>query len=325
MENIPINPHDKFFKDMLSDIDNAKSFFKDYLPPDILKAIDLNTLRICKDSFIEKDLKEFFSDILYEVSITDKKNYLYLLFEHKSGLEKQIHLQLLQYMIKIWRLHIKQKGFPLPVIIPLVLYHGNQKWNVPIDFGGLFDVKKGFKAYLPDFDYILYDLSKYTDEDIKGEVILKAALMLFKYIKKPELIKKSVEIFLLLNSIMESEKGLEALETFFRYIFYAGDMPVEKLKKIAAENLHNKGEEAIMTLAERLINQGKDEGIKQGLSQGLSQGLQKAIINTLEARFNLIDNRIIQTINSITDPQRLNVITRHAALVNSPDELNFIL
>ena len=174
MKDALANPHDKFFKDILSDIKNAKSFFKEYLPPDIIQSINLDTLCIQKDSFIEKDFKEFFSDMLYTVSIEGKKSYIYFLLEHKSGFDKNTPLQLLQYMIKIWQLHLKQKGFPLPVVIPLVLYHGDDIWRLKTNFIGLFDnTAIQFKNYLPNFNYILYDLSKYTDEDIKGEVILK--------------------------------------------------------------------------------------------------------------------------------------------------------
>jgi predicted transposase YdaD len=36
----------------------------------VLKLVDLNTLEISKDSFIEKDLAEYHSDILYKVKLT---------------------------------------------------------------------------------------------------------------------------------------------------------------------------------------------------------------------------------------------------------------
>ena len=43
---------------------------------------------------------------------------VYLLFEHKSYHDKYVHLQILEYMVKIWRLHIKQhkgKSVNLPI------------------------------------------------------------------------------------------------------------------------------------------------------------------------------------------------------------------
>lgn len=75
----------------------------------VLKLVDLNTLEISKDSFIEKDLAEYHSDILYKVKLTNgSQGFIYVLFEHKSYYDRFVHLQLLEYMVKIWRLYIKQ-------------------------------------------------------------------------------------------------------------------------------------------------------------------------------------------------------------------------
>jgi len=71
--------------------------------------MDLESLEICKDSFIEKDLRDYFSDMLYKVNLSGSPAYVYILFEHKSYYDKYVHLQLLEYMVKIWRLFLKQQ------------------------------------------------------------------------------------------------------------------------------------------------------------------------------------------------------------------------
>jgi predicted transposase/invertase (TIGR01784 family) len=61
------NPHDKLFKQIWSDRETAPDFLANYLPQDISSLMDLKTLEICKDSFVDKHLKEHFSDLLYMV------------------------------------------------------------------------------------------------------------------------------------------------------------------------------------------------------------------------------------------------------------------
>ena len=120
-----VNPHDKLFRETWSDLATAKSFLRDYLPKEVLAHIALDTLEICKDSFVEKDLKEFYFDLLYKVELAGACSYIYILFEHKSYQDKRAPLQLLEYMLKIWRLFLKQNSAErLPIVIPLVLYHG---------------------------------------------------------------------------------------------------------------------------------------------------------------------------------------------------------
>ena len=117
-----INPHDKLFRKTYGDKENARSFLTNYLPGQVLKLVDLSTLEISKDSFIEKDLADYYSDMLYQVMLKDgSAGFIYLLFEHKSYYDKYVHLQLLEYMVKIWRLYIKQhKGKGKSVKLPTV-------------------------------------------------------------------------------------------------------------------------------------------------------------------------------------------------------------
>ena len=126
------SPYDKLFRENYKDPDNARSLISNGLPQRVVKLMDLSTLEICKDSFIEKDLSDYYSDMLYRVKFRDgSAGSVYVLFEHKSYYDKYVHLQLLEYMVKIWRLHIKQnKEEPagLPIVIPLLICHGRREW-----------------------------------------------------------------------------------------------------------------------------------------------------------------------------------------------------
>ncbi|MBN1981732.1 MAG: Rpn family recombination-promoting nuclease/putative transposase [Chitinivibrionales bacterium] len=67
-----INPHDKFFKESFGRTEIAQSFIQEYLPHDLIKTMKINTLEITKDTFIDKELQEHFSDILYRVKIAGR-------------------------------------------------------------------------------------------------------------------------------------------------------------------------------------------------------------------------------------------------------------
>lgn len=48
------NPHDKLFKETMSDIEVAKDFFLNYFPGEILNKIELSNVQLVKDSYVEK-------------------------------------------------------------------------------------------------------------------------------------------------------------------------------------------------------------------------------------------------------------------------------
>jgi hypothetical protein len=160
----------------------------------------------------------------------------------------------LNFMVKIWHLHLEQEGFPLPVIIPVVLYHGSQRWTIGSEFLSLLDDSaKELKEYCPNFSYILNELSEYTDDQIKGKVLARGALLLFKYVFQPGYEEKIPEILRLIFSVIDKETGLEAIESLLRYIFSTTEKSEEELKEIASKCLPETEENIIMKLAERLV------------------------------------------------------------------------
>ena len=148
------NVHDKFFQETFTREEIAKSFMKSYLPKSVLAKIDLDKLTIVKDTFIDKELREHFSDILYIVRYRDSELYIYLLFEHKSYPEPMVGLQILRYMVRIWEQYLKKhpKAKKVPAIFPIVFYHGRTKWNVPENFQSIvenYDGSDELCKYMP--------------------------------------------------------------------------------------------------------------------------------------------------------------------------------
>ncbi|MDX9965118.1 Rpn family recombination-promoting nuclease/putative transposase [Desulfobacter postgatei] len=168
-------------------------------------------------------------------------------------------------MIKIWRLGFKQsKALKLPIVIPLVLYHGTQKWTVDRRFSSLFEgpVDK-LAGYTPDFEFILYDLSQYTDDQIKGTIMARVAMLLLKHIFEPDIADLLPNIFMLLKDLSEQETGLKYFESLIRYLFSNVEgITTEKIHAIVSNTLSEEKGGIIMTLAEKLIKEGHAQGLE---------------------------------------------------------------
>ena len=306
------NPHDALFKETLSDRKIARSFFETYLPPDLLGHIDLEGLEICKESFVEEELREVRCDLLYRTAIDGKPGYLYFLFEHKSYADPDVALQLLGYMSRIWGLHRKQQGGgSLPVIVPLVLYHGRDTWNAGEDLIGRFDnPPPSTLRYIPNFQFVLIDLSRFSDEEIRGEIMLRATMMLFKYAFRPDYQEKLPGILSLLRKLMDQETGMQYLEAVIRYVLSTLEgTEVDTLKQMVDERLSaEKGEFVMTTIAEALFNKGVQQGIQQGILQGKLEGLYNAIEFGLEIRYGTQALEMMEGIRKITEMDRLSAI-----------------
>lgn len=277
------NPHDKLFRETWSNLENARSFLHHYLPHHVLRLMDLDTLEISKDSFVEKELSDYYSDMLYKVMLSGNPGFVHVLFEHKSYYDKHVHLQILEYMVKIWRLFIKQKKKKeaLPIVIPLLICHGKRSW--PEDKVRLSSFLSGpvdeLSGYIPDFGFHLHDLTRFTDKDIKGTVMARVVLLLFKHVFDPDLQKKLPAILSLMKSLMEKETGLQYLETVLRYLFNTmDDISAEAIREVAEQALSAKEGAYIMTLAERLRKEGEIRGEIRGKLQGLTDAIELGMI-----------------------------------------------
>ena len=317
------NPHDRFFKEVISREDVARDFVLHYLPADIVDFLDVDSLEIRKDTFVDKDLMEHFSDLLYAVNLKSKgPAYVYLLFEHKSFSDPLTSLHLMRYMVRIWEQALKQgEARPLPPIIPVVIYHGRVKWKAGLEFCNLFDLPKGLENLVPNFRYLLCDLSHYSDEDIKGAVMLRAAFLLLKHIFSEDLGERLPEILKLLSNLVKKRSGSDYLETILRYVASGSDkITKEDIENAVRDVLKEKGDNIMPTVAEQWIEQGIQQGMQQGMQQGFLQALRGALIEVLEDRFETVPQTFIKSLREINDPDVLKSLHKKALRMRSLKE-----
>ena len=74
--------HDQLFKKAMENPMVAKDFLNTHLPDHIKSIIDLSTIKIEKETFIEKSLQNSACDVLFSVKFNNNKGYIYTLIEH---------------------------------------------------------------------------------------------------------------------------------------------------------------------------------------------------------------------------------------------------
>jgi predicted transposase YdaD len=171
----------------------------------------------------------------------------------------------------------------------------------------------------------LNDLSEYTDEQIKGKILERGALLLFKYVFQPGYEEKIPEILRLIFSVIDKETGLEAIESLLRYIFSTTEKSEEELREIASKCLPETKENIIMKLAERLMLKGKLEGIQEGTFKGKLEGIVEGIFDILKLRFSEIPEALKHRLTRIKDFEKLRAIHKKALVIDSFDELQTVL
>ncbi|MGA0559073.1 Rpn family recombination-promoting nuclease/putative transposase [Larkinella sp. VNQ87] len=259
------HPHDKLFKQTFSQPAVVASLIQDLFPPELAAEIDLNSLQLTNNSYIDEALNEHFADLVYQCTLRNLTVFrIALLLEHKSYPDKHPHLQLLRYMLNHWQQDV-QHGTGLTPIIPVVIYHGNSRWTYRSLASQLAGFHESLRQYIPDFEYILVDLSHLDDERILAfrNKFLALSSMLLKYHDNRRYIRVLKQhIQSLLATVTVEELAALILPTFL-YLSETSNLTSNEIVAIF-KMVSQKTEQVAMNAAEQLRMEGRLEGRQQG-------------------------------------------------------------
>jgi hypothetical protein len=275
MELLP-TPHNNFFHFALSHLPNARGLIETQLSPAALAELKLDTLQLQTGSFVDADLREKFSDLLFSIELarspahaTSKHALVYFLFEHKSQSDPLTVLQVLSYMVRIWEKRMRD-GEPLCPIVPLLVYHGETAWSAARTLAGLIPTPVALDEYRIHFQPALLDLSRLDDEEIQGESILRNTLRLLKYSRSRHLVEKLREILEMLGRALPPAAFAEWVQAIGVYVMAVNrNIDHEQYKQTLASILPTQFEPG--SLADRLLIQGREEGELIGKIQLLEE------------------------------------------------------
>jgi len=272
----------------------AAQFLRHYLPKDVTADFDLRTLERVKDSFVSEDLRHYFSDLIFRLKLkSGDEVYVYILLEHKSAPEKWVAFQLLGYQMKFWEQAKEAGSERLPLVIPVVVYHGRKPWNISRNFQDLIagSERMEWRRFVPSFEYYLCDLSRYADDEIVGGPELTTGLLLLKYIFRREFGERLEEIVSPLKELPEAERRKYFLP-IAKYVSSAavGMKPEQMREKLAAAFPERKGVN-MQTVAEIWKQEGLEKGLQMGLEQGGQMAAAEMAMQLLEHRFGQISER----------------------------------
>ncbi|MCX6579963.1 MAG: Rpn family recombination-promoting nuclease/putative transposase [Candidatus Aminicenantes bacterium] len=271
------NIHDKLFKNVFENVDNTRAFLRKILPETLIKAIDFSKISIDFTDYVSKKFKEGHSDIIVKTLMINEKGKelqtdIYILVEHKSYKDEEIFIQLLLYMYLMWQKDLSEDK-PLRVIIPLVFYHGKDEWDIPQSFADQFPVSDEIKIFLLGFSYVLFDTKNWNFREeknggLRDNVFLLTAVTLMKsaFNEDFESIREIFKFWHESGFIRERENML----FFLAYLSETKDIDPGKLKKIFEESKINGGE-IMPTLAERLREEGRNEGKEKWMNEGRNE------------------------------------------------------
>ena len=283
--------HDKIFRTVLDRKSDAIALINKALNTQ-LEAKDIEKYN---SSFINKVFQNREADIVYKI----KDRSIFILIEHQTKVDYLMPYRILEYEVAIMQSaidldKIKNKESKIPLVIPIVLYTGNKKWNAKKYLEENQEKIEGIENGLGNYNLI--DINEMTEKELLEDNSFISKMILIEKSKNTENI---VEI---LEKIVKITKE-EDKETLRRIISIILE---EKIGITKAKELIEKmeGDEGNMLAVVDMIRRenqmyieiGKKEGRKEGKIEGKLEEKIKIVTNMLKEKFNV---EMIQKITGV--------------------------
>ncbi|MCS3401251.1 MULTISPECIES: Rpn family recombination-promoting nuclease/putative transposase [Pantoea] len=275
-KNSTPTPHDATFRQFLTQPEIARDFMELHLPAELRAVCDLSTLKLESGSFVEDDLRQYFSDVLYSLKTAQGDDgYVHVLIEHQSSPDKHMAFRLLRYAVAAMQRHLEAGHKKLPLVIPVLFYTGKRR---PYPYSTRWldeftDPALANRLYSTAFP--LVDVTIIPDEEIAEHRSMAALTLLQKHIHQrdlAELVDKLVPV--LLAGYLSSSQVVSLIH----YIVQAGETAdAEALVRELAHRVPQHGD-ALMTIAQQLEQKGMEKGIQLGREEGRSEGEREATL-----------------------------------------------
>ncbi|HGY1166860.1 TPA: Rpn family recombination-promoting nuclease/putative transposase [Citrobacter braakii] len=264
-------PHDALFKTFLKYPETARDFIEIHLPSRLRTLCDLTTLELKPASFIEENLRAYYSDVLWSMKTSEGDGYIYVVIEHQSSPDTHMAFRLMRYAIAAMQSHLDAGHDTLPLVVPMLFYHGI---DTPYPFSlcwldGFDNPALAHQLYLSAFP--LVDITVVPDDDIMQHRRVALLELMQKHIRRRDLMGLADKVASLLTTGTTNDSQLKAL---FNYLLIRhGHKPrfSRFMRKLAQQVPGYK--ESTMNMVEKIRRAGQRKGLREGMQRGLEKGL----------------------------------------------------
>ena len=272
-------PHDRLFRGSMSHPEVALEFLQAHLDREILSKIDLRSISICPGTFVDEELKLSESDVLFKCLAGESKAYIYILAEHQSTQDALMPFRLLKYIIKIWDYHqvslAKKDALPFPVIFPLVFYTGKGAYKGPKAIWDLCGKESELMQKIFTKPFHLVNVNDASEDELTSRKWAGTMEFFMRYQFRQHIEQEIGKIAENIEELLEENTSF--VIRLLSYIMAINDKfrTTNEILSLVQSNLSKEAGGKIMGFAEKLREEGWEEGREEGWEEGKEEGKEE--------------------------------------------------
>ena len=271
----------------------CSQLLRDYSGLEMLKDVKPEDIEDVTERFIPMFTEERDADVIKKVHLNNEDIFIALI-EHKSGVDYNVIMQILRYMVYIWEDYEHQqekihqgishtKAFKYPPVLPIVYYEGKDEWDATMTLTGRVLLDNAFHEFIPNFSYLLISLNKYGKTELIDKKNGLSLVMLINSIKNAEEFKNLNLPDDYLKTLFENSSSdvLNVIAKVIAVVLRKQNVPEDEIQKLIDQIKERKHMalfddwEGFDVQKERQI--GEQIGIKKGEKIGEKNGIKKGV------------------------------------------------
>ena len=290
--------HDKIFKIFFQRTSVMRECLTTFCPKNVVDTLDLTQLKLQDTNFVTKNLKEHFSDVIYETYLKDypdslrpdtskkkqkhkKEAKVVLITDHKSSVDSylSLFLQLIKYKYGVLMQDLEEGREP-SIVLAIIINNGKKPLSTTTFQDCYKFLPESLKEYVLQMKLIIVNV-----QELKREMLLKmqGSSLLRSLFLSYQVVQSKKEKDDILNEIFKFMVDNADLQSYFQpiliYLLQESTFKKASIDKTIDYYLtpQQKGK-MVASLGHQWLAEGKAEGITLGKAEGKKENARLVVL-----------------------------------------------
>ncbi|MBF0311652.1 MAG: Rpn family recombination-promoting nuclease/putative transposase [Magnetococcales bacterium] len=304
--------NDSSYKLLFSHPEMVRDLILGFVQGAWVSRLDFSTLEKVNGLFVGDEFRDREDDVIWRLRFGDVWLYVYILLEFQSSKDNFMPLRVGDYMFSLYQDLRRAKQLPdkkLPPILPVVVYTGKQRWDVPLDVNEMIVPVPGLDVYQVRMRYLVLDVVSMAESELESLRNLAAVLFRLEKSRSVETVRELVRTLQEWLKAPEQISLRRAFAIWLRRVLLPKRLPKDDIPEIT--DLYE---------VDTMLAESVQEWVKPWMDQGRQEEAASILLKLMRCKFSQTPDWVTEKVMA-ANLEEIEAWSENVLFANSVDEV----